>query len=46
MTRIAIMTAGGGPMFLPVRFVAESLRATVNYNQTTKTITMTYLGNH
>jgi photosystem II stability/assembly factor-like uncharacterized protein len=32
-----------GRMLLPVRFVAESLGATVNYNQVTKTITMTYL---
>lgn len=32
-----------GRMLLPVRFVAESLGATVGYNQATKTITMTYL---
>lgn len=32
-----------GRTLLPVRFVAESLGATVNYNQATKTITMTYL---
>jgi len=32
-----------GRMLLPVRFVAESLGATVDYNQATKAITMTYL---
>jgi hypothetical protein len=32
-----------GRMLLSVRFVAESLGATVSYNQPTKTITITYL---
>jgi hypothetical protein len=32
-----------GRMLLPVRFVAESLGATVGYNQTARTITITYL---
>ena len=32
-----------GRMLLPVRFVAESLGATVTYNQATKVIAMTYI---
>jgi len=32
-----------GRMLLPVRFVAESLGATIGYNQATRTITMNYL---